>query len=240
MPKRVVNLAILFFSIVLCWLIGYAISRATNFQLMGKLVNQVDTDKKIIALSLDDGPTSRTDAVLAILAKHQVKATFFLNGEALAHFPEEAKKIAQAGHEIGNHAYHHQPLVWVGLEKVKTEIEKTDSLIREAGYTDEIYIRPPFGKKLFNYPYYAWQNNRTTVIWSVAPENELGKGASAEEFAAFTVNKTQAGDIILMHVMKNDRNESLKAIDKMIPKLKSKGFQWVTISELLRHKREQN
>ena len=75
-----------------------------EIQLFGDLVPRVDTSRKVVALTFDDGPTRAwTDPILQELAQHEVRGTFFLVGEAMARAPELTRRIAEAGHEIGNH-----------------------------------------------------------------------------------------------------------------------------------------
>src|SRR5687768_6838143 len=80
------------------------ISRSRTFQLFGVLIPRVETSKKVVALTFDDGPTPpATDQILAILAEKNIKATFFVTGAELEQNLEQGKKIVNAGHELGNH-----------------------------------------------------------------------------------------------------------------------------------------
>jgi hypothetical protein len=104
-----------------------------------------------------------------------------------------------------------------------------NELIGKEGAT--ITFRPPYGKKLFVLPYYLSTTGRTTVMWDVEPDSDIA--ATAGEIARRAVAETQPGSIILLHVMYPERVESLKAVTKIINDLKDKGYEFVTVSDLL-------
>ena len=137
---------------ILCAL--FFLSKFRSFQTFGKMVARVETDKKRIALTIDDGPTLRTAEILSTLKELDVTATFFLCGSSMAERPEDLKSIASAGHQIGNHSYSHRRMVLVSYDFCKREIEDTTRLIREAGYAGTVYFRPPNFKRLFVLPWY--------------------------------------------------------------------------------------
>jgi len=210
------------------------VSKVESFQFLGELVASVNTSEKIIALTFDDGPTiGKTEAILKILRDNETKATFYLVGEAIAKNQHQAGLIAQGGHEIGNHSYTHKRMSFTSLSFVSEELEKTNREIRKIGYEGQIHFRPPYGRKLLALPYYLKKNDILSVTWDVEPDSVLGPGASAEELVEYTLKHTKPGSIILMHVMFKSRRNSLKAIPGIIQGLKSKGYRFVTVSELL-------
>ena len=210
----------------------WMLTNARSFQTFGRLVNRVETPRKIVALTFDDGPTTEvTRPLLDLLEKEQVRATFFVTGAELEKQITLGIRIVAMGHELGNHSYSHTRMFFVTPSFVQNEIERTDALIREAGYQDTIHFRPPFGKKLFVLPYYLSQTGRTTVTWDVEPDSDAR--ATAGEIAQRAVQNTRPGSIILLHVMYPNRVESLKAVGKIINDLKERGYEFVTVSELL-------
>lgn len=211
---------------------GYYLMNSRTFQLAGRLVNRVDTTDKVVALTLDDGPTDKAPEVLKVLAEAGIPATFYLMGRDLAAHPEYGRAIAQAGHEIGNHTYNHRRMVLVSGDTVRDEIERTDAEIAKTGYQGPVTFRPPYGKKLWALPKYLSDHDRTTITWDVEPDS--GKQASADAIVAETVSKVRPGSIVLLHVM-GQWNESLAAIPRVVSELRSAGYQFVTVSELLRH-----
>lgn len=210
----------------------FQISKSRSFQFFGKIVPRVKTSEKVIALTFDDGPTTTaTNEILNMLAEKQVKATFFVIGGELEQNLAEARKIVAAGHELGNHSYSHTRMVLVTPSFVQQELEKTDRLIREAGFSGEIHFRPPYGKKLLALPYYLSKNNRKTITWDVEPDSNP---QTAAEIVEETRSRVRPGSIILLHVMYPNRQESLRAVPGIIESLRKEGYRFTTISELLK------
>jgi peptidoglycan/xylan/chitin deacetylase (PgdA/CDA1 family) len=211
---------------------GYEVMNSRSYQLAGRLVDRVDTDEKLVALTLDDGPTAFTSEVLRILAAAAVPATFYLNGRDLAAHPEYGTAIAAAGHEIGNHTYSHRRMVLVSRATVAAEVERTDSEIRQTGYRGPITFRPPYGKKLWVLPNYLSDNDRTTVMWDVEPDS--ADNPTVEGIVEETVASVRPGSIILLHAMFEGRAASRAAIPRIVSALRADGYRFVTVSDLIR------
>lgn len=209
------------------------VSKSRGFQFYGGLVNRVETSEKVVALTFDDGPTGNTGQVLEVLDRAGVKATFFVMGSDLEKYPEEGRKIAAAGHELGNHSYSHKRIVLKSPSFIKSEIERTDRLIREAGYTGEIHFRPPFGKKLVLLPYYLRQYNKKTIMWDVEPDSFPEVAASSDKIIEYAAARVRPGSIILLHVMNDSRGESVRAVEGLVRALRNEGYTFKTVSELL-------
>lgn len=210
-------------------------SNARTTQLFGDIIARVETNKPVVALTFDDGPSVRfTTDVLTVLKDRDVKATFFLIGKETAENLPQARLIVDAGHEIGNHSYTHSNMAWMGPGSVKDEIERTDAAIRSAGYQGEILFRPPNGKKLVTLPWYLWQNGRKTIMWDVEPESYPEIAANADAMTRYVVDNAKNGSIILLHVMYRSRDVSRQALLQIINGLRQKGFGFVTVSELLK------
>lgn len=107
---------------------------------------------------------------------------------------------------------------------VQHEIEKTDALIKEAGYQGEITFRPPYGKKLFLLPYYLNQHNRKTIMWDVEPESYSEVANSSENITKYVLENTKPGSIILLHVMFESRKESVRSIEGIVQKPKKEEY----------------
>jgi peptidoglycan-N-acetylglucosamine deacetylase len=212
----------------------WKISNSRTFQFFGSIVPRVNTAEKVVALTFDDGPIpNATSEILNVLDEMHVKATFFVIGAELERNMSEGRKIVAAGHELGNHSYSHTRMILVTPDFVRQEVEKTDQLIREAGYTGEINFRPPFGKKLLALPYYLSRNKRKTITWDVAPDSNPEIARDATKIIEITRSQVKPGSIILLHVMYPGRKESLKAVRGIIETLRREGYRFVTVSELL-------
>ncbi|MGW4243714.1 polysaccharide deacetylase family protein [Nocardia sp. NPDC004722] len=209
----------------------YALMNSRTYQVAGRIVPRIDTSDKVVALTLDDGPSERTPEILKTLAEAGIPATFYLIGGELAAHPDQGRAIAESGNEIGNHTYHHQRMVFVTPGFVRDEIERTDAEIAKTGYQGPITFRPPNGKKLFALPWYLARHDRTTVTWDVEPDS--GKSPTTDQIVTETLAKTRPGSIILLHTMYPTGAPSLAAIPRIAQSLKSQGYRFVTISQLL-------
>lgn len=220
--------------VVIGFITLWQISRSRTFQFFGQLIPRVDTSQKVVALTFDDGPTPEaTGQILSALGEGDVRATFFVTGAELEKNMAEGKRIVAAGHELGNHSYSHERMVLVTPSFVKQEVERTEQLIRDAGYQGEIYFRPPYGKKLFTLPYYLAKTGRKSITWDVEPESYAEVAADSDKIAEHVLARARPGSIILLHVMYGSRSESLKAVSKIIEGLKARGYSFKTVSELL-------
>lgn len=142
----------------------FQLSKARDFQLFGKLVSHIKTEEMIVALTFDDAPTPHTTEIIDILHEKEVPATFFMIGSAIEQYPTIAQMIADGGYEMGNHSYSHEHFYFKSQSFINNEIQTTNTLIRNTGYTGEITFRPPNGKKLIGLPWYLSQHDITTIM----------------------------------------------------------------------------
>ncbi len=221
--------------ILLLFVFAYGVlrlSRARTFQLFGGITHRVDTPDKRIALTIDDGPVpGATESLLALLHRHGARATFFLIGADIERYPELARAIARAGHQIGNHSFSHHRMIFKSPRFVREEVEKTNRAIRTIGYTGPIPFRPPYGKKLLYLPYYLRTQGIPTIMWDIEPDSYDDIAASSDRIVAHVRDRVQAGSIILLHAM--NREPSLLAMEPLLEQLGQQGYRFVTVSELL-------
>lgn len=229
MKKRLTFIGIGILTVILLLLGTYNLMNSRTFQLFGGLTDQVETNQKVVALTFDDGPSKNVDKILPLLDKYQAKATFFLIGNEIEKYQEEAQKIVKAGHQVGNHTYSHNRMIFKSPSYIKAEIEKTDRLIRQAGYKDEIDVRPPNGKKLVGLPYYLYKHNRDTITWNLEPDSYY---TSAADKVNYVKDHIKPGSIILIHPMYDSSGEELTTIEGILQALSDKGYKFVTVNEL--------
>ena len=210
---------------------AFLLSKSRSFQLFGRLVARVETDKKRIALTIDDGPSARTGDIVEALRALNIPATFFLCGGAIEARPEDARAIVAAGHAVGNHTYSHRRMLLVSPGDCAREVGETSRLIREAGYAGEIYFRPPYFKRLIALPWYLAREGITTVLADVEPETALGADADARALADYLTAQARPGSIVLMHPMYNEN--ALEAICLAAPRLMAEGYSFVTVEQLI-------
>lgn len=210
---------------------AWRLHKSRSVQLFGELVTAVATSDPVVALTFDDGPSAPyTDSILAFLRTEDIRATFFVTGEAVKRHPHLARRIVEEGHELGNHSYSHPRMVLMSRHAIRYEVEATDSLIRDAGVQGRIHFRPPYGKRLVGLPWYLSRTERTTVLWTLEPDSWLDSGA---EMARYVLDNVRPGSIILLHVDLPSRVEERAALPVMVGGLKRQGYGFVTVSELM-------
>lgn len=187
---------------------------------------------KRIALTFDDGPlTGKTEAILEVLARYGVRATFFMVGSQAEYCPETARKVAEAGHEIGNHTSGHVTLRNLSEKQIIAEISKAEKQIYKAtGYMPSLF-RPPEGvctEKLSNV---AACTGYGIILWSV--DTFDWRGRSAAEIEDTVLKTVRGGSVILMHDGIYARSHTAEALETLIPKLLEQGYEFVTVGELL-------
>lgn len=217
----------------------WQLSRSRTIQLFGEIVPRVETERRVIALTFDDGPRTNTvDEILAALAKHDVKATFFLCGAEIRDHPQAAARLVAAGHELGNHSWSHKRMVFKSPSFVASELERTDALIRAAGHRGPIHFRAPYCKKLVGLPWYLAKHDRTHVTFDVEPESDPALDADLQLLVSEVVANVRPGSIILLHPWYRGRERSRAAIPLIIEQLKDDGYEFVTVNELLTNSRK--
>lgn len=239
MKKIIMRTAVILLTLIGAAFLLYKLMNARTYQLMGEIIPRVNTSEKVVALTFDDGPTEKTDRILKLLDEADIKVTFFLNGNSIEKNPGKAESIVRAGHEIGNHTYSHQRMIFKSPAFIQKEIEDTDVLIRQAGYQGDIHFRPPTGKKLFLLPYYLSKNNRKTIMWNIEPDSYSEAVADKGKIVQLVNSQIQPGSIILLHVMyDNEERESLESVKEIVASLKEKGYTFKTVSELLEYNKD--
>lgn len=192
---------------------------------------------KLISLTFDDGPTfGVTDKILNILKREKIKATFFVIGRKIEKNNLIIKRMADEGHEIGNHTYYHSRLTEINDKKFLAELRRTsDLIISHANEVDNLF-RPPHGHLPAKKQKLIAKEKYRTVLWTVSADDYLRqkKGMrTADSIANRVVAQTRRGSIILMH---DNSREIVAALPQMIKRLKAKGYKFATVSELMRVK----
>jgi peptidoglycan-N-acetylglucosamine deacetylase len=187
--------ALALFLVALGFLVWYVVAAPAS-QVLGKSLIRGSLNSRKIALTFDDGPGEATPAILDMLKHAEIRATFFLCGQNVERFPAVARRIAEEGHEIGNHTYSHPRLLGRTPGKIAHEIQRAQSVIaHHTGRTPTLF-RPPYGLRWFGLFRILERNSLTSVMWTV---NSLDWKLPIEKVIARVVNGTRAGTIILFH-----------------------------------------
>ncbi|GIM47852.1 hypothetical protein DNHGIG_34010 [Collibacillus ludicampi] len=165
--------------------------------------------------------------ILDILKTYHVKSTFFFDGSWLQKNPDVAKAIFEAGHEIGNHAYSHPDMARVSRERALREITRTNDLIKQTlGITPALFA-PPSGSYTEETVKLAASQNMRTILWTL--DTVDWKKPPSEVILRKIVSQATNGALVLMH----PTAPTVGALRSMIPELQKKGYELVTVSELL-------
>lgn len=228
--------------IILIILAAYYLFMWPQAEIFGAYPYQIKTDKKVIALTFDDGPNPPyTKELLAVLDKHQVAATFFVLGKNLERFPDLGRAIVAAGHTLGNHAYSHNFLQYFCQPSLRKEILRTQEIIISATGKRAALFRSPW---LIHHPSLfkvVKKNGLTAVSGLFSSQKEIWQ-PPAQILFNDALKKVAPGKILIFHdgydaiakrLNGSSRSETVKAIDLLIPELKKQGYQLVTVDHLL-------
>jgi polysaccharide deacetylase family sporulation protein PdaB len=199
------------------------------------VVWEVPTAEKVIALTFDDGPDpENTPRILELLKQYDAKATFFLTGKKVEKYPEIVKREQNEGHELANHTYSHTFFNnRVSLSKLKQEVLKTDEAIFKVTGQKCHLFRPPGGyynEKLVNL---AKEEGYTVVMWSWHQDTKDWNSPGVNRIVKNVLGDTRNGDIVLFHDYSDGQTQTADALKIILPKLKERGYRFVTVSELL-------
>lgn len=220
------------------------------------------TDKKLLALTFDDGPDSDTSGLLDVLDKYQVKATFFVLGEWLGIESNQKilRRIADSGHEIGNHSYNHPNMQTLSDEDFLAQISRTNTLVKEITGQTPVLFRPPGGRYtehqlaisnmtfvLWNVDTWDWYRIGTTPVREYTAVHNCTEAEAVDILsdeilyehgtgyenapAAPLLERLAHGDILLLHDI---HPGTAVLVDKLLAELtKSEEYMFVTVSDLI-------
>lgn len=188
----------------------------------------LDPDKPMVALTFDDGPyTPVTSKILKVLKKYDARATFFVVGSRIPQYEDMVKQAYEQGNEIATHTYNHANLTKLDKKGIKSELNKSKKVIKDAIGCSYSTLRPPGGsindtmRSVIKVP---------MIYWSVDTEDWKSRNSKSVLNECKVI---QDGDIVLMHDL---YSSTADAVQKLVPKLVKEGYQLVTIDELFYYK----
>jgi peptidoglycan-N-acetylglucosamine deacetylase len=212
--------------------ISYA-AVAPASQVLGPTLVSGDRSIPQVSLTFDDGPGVATPLILDQLKGAGIRATFFLCAQNVERFPEMARRIADEGHEIGNHTYSHPNLFWKSPGRIAFEITRAQAVIITITGKRPALFRPPYGVRWFGLFPILRTHNLRTVMWSVSG---FDWRFPSPRIAERVIAKSKPGSIILLHDgvpphETGDRLATVEALRQIIPAL-TQSFTFSVASEM--------
>jgi peptidoglycan/xylan/chitin deacetylase (PgdA/CDA1 family) len=204
-----------------------------NSPFFGRALGKIDSDRKVVALTFDDGPNPQaTPLILDTLGEKGVPATFFVLGSHAERWPELVRRISHEGHQLGNHGYFHRKLQFKSPFYVSRDIRLGIRAIKRAGAPAPRYFRAPHG---FRSPWttpIASSYGERTVGWSLGVWDSDRPGV--DEIVRRTLEGVLPGSIVLLHDgdgynPNGDRLQTAAALPRIIDRLKDEGYEFKTL-----------
>lgn len=215
--------------------------RRLRRRLLGyELIYRRDVPDGRVALTFDDGPSEWTPAILDVLAEHRAEATFFLLGEHAQQLPETAARIARDGHEVACHGFDHVDLAELPAQSIRERLNRAREAIVAATGVEPRLFRPPYATSSVRVARAAAAVSLDpTVLRDVDPAD--WRAEEAEHVASSVLAAVRAGSIVCLHDGvppgnrgTADRTVTVAAVAQLVPELQARGFDLVTVSDLLR------
>lgn len=194
------------------------------FSEKGVLLRKIDKNKKMVALTYDDGPSIYTPRVLKTLKENNSVATFFVVGNRVPTYSDTVKKAHDMGCEIGNHTYEHKCLTRISETEVRRQISRTNKNVKKVTGQTPVIMRPTGGATNPNVKQWV---GMPSIIWSIDTLDWKTRNAGSTKKAV--LDHVKDGDIVLMHDL---YSATATASETIIPELVRRGYQLVTVSEL--------
>ena len=203
------------------------------------MIRSVHTTRRVVALSFDDGPhADHTPYVLDLLRRHDAHATFFDEGDAVVALPELVRRTVAEGHEVANHTFTHRDLPPLRFDEVVEEVERTARAFEDANVVAAPWFRPPRGQFDREAADAVRSTGLTTVGWDVCVERYLSQFADDAKAVAAMLDRVGPGSIVLAHDGgEPDRRRTMAVLPALLDELRSRGYDIVTVGELLRDAR---
>jgi peptidoglycan/xylan/chitin deacetylase (PgdA/CDA1 family) len=247
MLRTVLRVAGLSIALGLLVFVAYEVIEQPTNQLFGKTLTQGPEDERVVALTYDDGPNPPyTNHILDVLEREHVHATFFLVGRAVSAYPAVVRREVRDGDAIGNHTWDHAHLIMMTRTQVRRSIQSTDSAIYRAVHEHTTLMRPPFGARDWPVMQVARRLGYTVVMWSVPlardweypPPNVIAQRVLpyVEDGSIIVLHDGNRGQLCSLrridpHVC--DRSDDIEATRLIVERLKSEGYRFVTIPQLI-------
>lgn len=217
------------------WAAVYYATYAVRSQLLGETIWRGDAATNSVALTFDDGPSCETEAILDLLRERGLKATFFMIGEAVERNPRVARRVAEDGHEIGNHSYTHPVFLFRRAAETVRQLERAQQVIERAAGVRPRFARPPCGVRTRAYFRAARRLGLRTIQWDATGYD--WKRIGPREIAARALAEARAGSIILLHdgdgERREERRRTVESLPHLLCGLEARGLRVAPLAEVI-------
>lgn len=192
------------------------------------------TEMSAVALTFDDGPDPfYTPQILDVLDQFGARATFFVLGSEAERYPHLLRLIAGRGHEVGTHSYAHRNLTRLSGQSVISELARADQVISQAVGTRPRDLRPPYGFVNDTVLDVAGQFGYRIILWTDEHDTRDWSRPNSSVIVSRALSRAEKGMIVLLHDSGGNRDQTLKALPAILAQLRERGYQCVTVDELL-------
>lgn len=190
--------------------------------------DHIDPDLPMLALTFDDGPSKYTEKLLDIFKEHNCHGTFFMIGKQVSGRKDTVIRMKNEGHDLGVHTWNHKKLTTLSLSEIRSEISSARDIIEQVTGVRPVLARPPYGSVNDDVKKASKLDGFYIINWSV--DTLDWKLRNAERIYDSVMEQAKDGAIILLHDL---HKETVDAMVNVIPDLISRGYQLVTVTELL-------
>lgn len=191
-------------------------------------IRVIDPEKPMVALTFDDGPSEETEKILAVLEEYNARATFCVIGSKVENYVNVLKRTLAGGNEVASHTWNHTNLTKLSAASIRSQLQKTNEIVLElTGYQIKV-LRPPYGSVNKNVRSVCAELDMTIALWQVDTEDWETRNTNKTYRAL--MKGVKDGAIVLFHDL---YKTTAAAVEQAIPELIEKGYQLVTVSELL-------
>lgn len=196
------------------------------------VISRVEMREQLVALTFDGGPMpGNTDAILDILKREKIRATFNIVGERAHKYVETFRRTSAEGHEIGNNSWSRPTLADLTASEVSSELRRTDDFIERVTTKRPRYVRPPHGDVSADVLNVSSSLGYDVLLWSLQLHES---SASPEEAVRYVGNKVIPGTILLVHdTTPPNAPAGLASLPSLIDEIRRRGYTFVTVKELV-------
>ncbi len=212
---------------------GGVLSASAGLAVTSKEVDAGSPSARLVALTFDAGSSAEpVPQILRALAQRGIRCTFFLTGQWIERYPDAARQIAEAGHELGNHSWSHPAFTSLTDEQIREQLRRTEEVaLRVCGRSTKPLFRPPFGARDERVRSVAAEEGYLTIYWTIDSWDSVKKDITPQMITDRVMRLMRPGAIVLMHC---GSEATAQALPLLLNALDAQGYRVVTVSELLR------